>query len=107
MRGQHLVIVRYGPAHDPVRQLEWLYNAADIDTAKVVWAREMGTAENAHLIEYYRDRRVWLIEARPAAGSVPALPRSAWRRRKVHRAAPLVVQLSVKTQQSHYARRGT
>jgi len=60
--GQHLVIVRYGPAHDPVRQLEWVYNAADIDHAKVVWAREMADADNARLLDYYRDRRVWLIE---------------------------------------------
>ena len=60
--GQHLVIVRYGPAHDPLRQLEWVYNAADIEHAKVIWAREMGEADNARLLDYYRDRRVWLIE---------------------------------------------
>jgi hypothetical protein len=62
MPGHHLVIVRYGPAHDPVQQIEWVYNAADIDHAKVVWAREMDDEDNARLIEYYRSRRVWLIE---------------------------------------------
>jgi hypothetical protein len=62
MPGQHLVIVRYGPTHDPGRQLEWVYNRADIDRAKVIWAREMGGAENASLLEYYRDRRAWLLE---------------------------------------------
>jgi hypothetical protein len=60
--GQHLVIVRYGPAYDPGRRIEWVYNAADIDRAKVVWAREMGDAENARLLEYYRNRHPWLIE---------------------------------------------
>ncbi len=62
MPGQHLAMVRYGPAHDPVHHVEWVYNAADIDRAKVVWAREMGDAENACLFEHYRQRRVWLVE---------------------------------------------
>jgi hypothetical protein len=62
MPGQHLVIVRYGPAHDPGRQLEWVYNRADVERAKVIWAREMEGTGNAHLLEYYRDRRVWLLE---------------------------------------------
>jgi hypothetical protein len=60
--GQHLVIVRYGPAYDPGRQIEWVYNRADIDHAKVIWAREMGDVENARLLEYYRHRHLWLIE---------------------------------------------
>ena len=60
--GDHLVIVRYGAAHDPGRKLEWVYNAADIPGAKVIWARDMGEAENARLIDRYRNRRVWLVE---------------------------------------------
>lgn len=62
MPGQHLVVVRYGPAHDPRTQTEWVYNAADIDRAKVIWAREMDGAENARLLESYRTRRIWLIQ---------------------------------------------
>jgi len=62
MQGQHLVVVRYGPEHDPRVQPEWVYNAADIDRAKVIWAREMDAAENARLLEYYRTRRIWLLE---------------------------------------------
>jgi hypothetical protein len=60
--GQHLVIVRYRPEHDPRTQLEWVYNAADIDRAKVIWARGMGDAADARLLQYYRNRRIWLIE---------------------------------------------
>lgn len=60
--GQHLVIVRYGPEHDPGREIEWVYNRADVDRAKVIWAREMGAAEHARLLEHYRQRHVWLIE---------------------------------------------
>jgi hypothetical protein len=62
MPGQHLVVVRYGPTYDPGRQIEWVYNPADIDHAKVIWAREMGDVENARLLEHYRKRHLWLIE---------------------------------------------
>lgn len=62
MLGQHLVIVRYGPEHDPGRQMEWVYNRADIDRARVIWARDMGEAENTRLLDHYRHRRVWLVE---------------------------------------------
>jgi hypothetical protein len=41
----------------------WVYNEADIDNAKVAWARDMGTAQNEELIRYYSDRRVWLVES--------------------------------------------
>jgi len=58
--GYQLAIVRYQPDHD--FHQEWVYNEADIDTAKVVWARDMGPAQNKELIRYYRDRRVWLVE---------------------------------------------
>jgi hypothetical protein len=59
--GRHLVIVQYGPAHDV--DTEWVYNEADIDNAQVVFARDMGAAENAALIQYFKDRKVWLLEA--------------------------------------------
>jgi hypothetical protein len=54
------VIVRYGPAHS--FEKEWVCNEADIDSAKVVWAREMDSAQNRKLLEYFKDRHVWLVE---------------------------------------------
>jgi hypothetical protein len=60
--GNHLVIVRYRTTHDPGRQLEWVYNAADIPGAKVIWARDMGEDENTRLVATYRHRHVWLVE---------------------------------------------
>ena len=67
--GKHLVLVRYssyerfvgGGAHDPLA-VEWVYNDANIDRAKVVWARDMGHEKNQELLDYYKDRRVWLVE---------------------------------------------
>lgn len=63
--GQQLVFVRYWPNH--IFQDEWVYNAADIDAARVVWARDLGALENDKLIRYYPTRTVWLLEpdARP------------------------------------------
>jgi hypothetical protein len=55
-----LVIVRYGPQHDFDR--EWVYNEADINAARVVWARDMGRSDNQELLEYFRNRQVWLVE---------------------------------------------
>ena len=58
--GLHLVIVRYRPDHLPVT--EWVFNGADIDHSKIVWARDMGTEQNSELIRYFKDRRVWVVE---------------------------------------------
>jgi hypothetical protein len=59
--GGQLVLVRYEPQHPPL--WDWVYNGADIDHAKVVWARDMGNDENEELLRYYNDRRVWLLDA--------------------------------------------
>jgi len=55
------VIVHYEPQHDT--DWEWMYNDADIDHSKVVWARDMGAAQNEELIDYFKNRRVWAIDA--------------------------------------------
>ena len=58
--GKQLVIVRYQPGHNFIMD-EWVYNNADIDDSKVIWARDMGP-ENAELVQYFKDRQVWLAE---------------------------------------------
>jgi hypothetical protein len=58
--GKHLIIVRYEPDHNI--HDEWVYNGADIDAAKVLWARELDEPQNAKLLAYFKDRTAWLVE---------------------------------------------
>jgi len=70
MGGKHLVLVRYILDHHPGD--EWVYNRADIDGSPVVWERELDRESNARLTEYFRDRRIWLVEPdTPAPRLVP------------------------------------
>ncbi|MFN7947257.1 MAG: hypothetical protein U0Z53_18035 [Blastocatellia bacterium] len=59
--GKHLVIVHYGPKYSVHK--EWIFNEADIDGSHIVWAREINQQQNRRLIEYFRDRRIWLLRA--------------------------------------------
>jgi hypothetical protein len=56
---RHLVVVRYEETHNTNH--EWVYNRADIDNAKIVWARETDSVQQ--LLDYFNDRRVWLLQA--------------------------------------------
>jgi len=58
--GRHLILVRYAPKHDPFN--EWVFNDADIDAGKIVWAREMSPEQDRPFLDYFRNRRVWLLE---------------------------------------------
>jgi hypothetical protein len=58
--GKHLIVVRYSDDHNI--HDEWVYNGADIDGSKVIWARELGEEQNAKLFDYFKDRQIWLVE---------------------------------------------
>jgi hypothetical protein len=58
--GKHLILVRYEKDHNIHN--EWVYNGAEIDSAKVLWARELDVEQNAKLLAYFKNRDVWLVE---------------------------------------------
>jgi hypothetical protein len=59
--GTHLVIVRYSRTHYP--HAEWVYNRADIDHSKVIWARYIPGVDLSPLLNYFRGRHVWIVDA--------------------------------------------
>jgi hypothetical protein len=50
------------PKNDPNNLLQWIYNDADIDGSRIVWARDMGADENTKLKEFFRERTVWRLD---------------------------------------------
>ena len=69
--GQHVVIVQYGPNHN--LDSEWVYNQADLESSRVLWARDMGPA-NAELKTTFPNRDLWIVEAdapQPIAMPIP------------------------------------
>ena len=59
--GLHLVFVF---AHNRIDQntFDWVYNAADIEASKIVWARDLGPVKNQELINYFSNRRFWILD---------------------------------------------
>lgn len=57
--GKLVVFVQYSQRH--IFQNEWVWNAADIDSSRIIWARDLGATENSKLISYYPDRAFWLL----------------------------------------------
>ncbi len=71
--GRQLVFVRYFSTHG---YHEWIHNAADIDRARVVWALDLGPAQNDDLKRYFPDRKVWLMEPDALPPRLAAYPAS-------------------------------
>jgi hypothetical protein len=69
-----LVLVHYDPDHNPNR--EWVYNDADLDDSKVILAQDMGPRKNKELLDYFRDRKAWLVNADAAKPELEPYPGS-------------------------------
>jgi hypothetical protein len=55
--GQHVIFVSYTGLPSPHE--EWIYNPANIDAARVIWALDLGETENEKLRRYYAGRSFW------------------------------------------------
>jgi hypothetical protein len=59
--GGHLVFVK--AKTNEKNLFQWIYNDADIDASRIVWARDLGEARNAQLADFYHgSRTVWLVD---------------------------------------------
>jgi hypothetical protein len=58
--GKHLIVASYGPGHSVHN--EWVYNEADIDRAKVIFARAINHTQDCRLVEYFKSRRIWSLD---------------------------------------------
>ena len=73
--GRHLIVIHYAPnvANTPsFGYRDWTRNGVDLDGSDILWAREMDADRNARLLEYFKDRRVWLLDV--ATGGTKLLP---------------------------------
>jgi hypothetical protein len=60
LAGQHLVFVRY--PNNELPYLEWVYNGADIDAGRIIWAHTLLPEKDARLRARYPDRRAWTAD---------------------------------------------
>jgi hypothetical protein len=77
--GNHLVFVK--AKTDPANLYQWIYNAADLNSARNVWARDLGDAENAQLAASMAGRTVWMVDPNVTPATLapynPATPKIA------------------------------
>jgi hypothetical protein len=58
--GKQLCLVRYTPRHEPWQ--EWVFNGADPENERLVWARSLGPERDREVIAAYPGREVWLVQ---------------------------------------------
>jgi hypothetical protein len=62
-----LVFVRYPSPVWNVAE-EWVYNSADIDSQRVVFAHDLGAEKDREILNYYPDRTASLLTFDPVSG---------------------------------------
>lgn len=70
--GDHLVFVSY--RSDYSLHSEWVYNAAELDKARIVWAHDLGPEANSGLMEYFSDRTTWSVRVGPGESDLSGPP---------------------------------
>jgi len=79
--GLHLVFVVAQKGTDQI-EFDWVYNAADIDASKIVWARDLGPAKNQELINYFSLRKVWILDPNGTPPTLKPYPFSGLAQRR-------------------------
>ena len=57
--GRHLVFVE--TKTDPANLFQWIYNEAEIDDSRIVWARDLGPERDRELAAYFAGRKIWTV----------------------------------------------
>jgi hypothetical protein len=84
--GRHVVLVHYAPWH--ALGQEWVYNGPDIDSSRVIWARDLGQKMNRELMGYFPDRTFWMVEPdHPIPTVIRCTSQCAAREDNVHKQA--------------------
>lgn len=73
--GEDLVLVRCAPNHSV--DDEYVYNGANIDAQKIIWARDMDEQQNQELLRYFHGRKAWLLEVDRSPQQVQPYPEPA------------------------------
>ena len=66
--GGHVFFVHYTVAKVP--HAEWIFNTAEIDKQKVIWAQDMGPAKNRELLACDPNRSFWYFEPDEPGASI-------------------------------------
>lgn len=75
--GKHLVLVEYASDHALLQ--EWVYNLADLEESKVLWARGEREDWNALLMEKYQPSRfIWRLEPDRPGATPELISRPKW-----------------------------
>jgi hypothetical protein len=60
--GRHVILVSPSSTYWGYPYFSWVYNRADIDASKVIWAWDLNEEQNQKLCQYYQGRKIWLLE---------------------------------------------
>lgn len=67
-----VVLVRYNKGHN--LHNEWVYNSANIDDQRVIWARWRGDQTLDDFREYYPEHKIWTLDVPDQRGMVSLQP---------------------------------
>jgi len=70
--GKYLLVVKYSEKYSFDDEI--VYNLSDLDNLPVVWAHYLEADKNKALLDYYRDRKVYLIKISVNSLSIQPMP---------------------------------